>query len=398
MFCNTVQFNITQRLANNRSSTELTLGVKLGHGAFCEVREIVAITLKRSPNAVDPYEKEEVFQSKNTDSNIECVFGDKTQIREYMSSNCLRSDDDDESGIARYALKQLKPNNDKKMLQQGLIDLSIEAQFLAYLQHPNIIKMRAIVGRPLSPDFGLVLDRLYMTLEDKMDFWQDEKKAASKTGMCGCLGMGSMSQMTQQTIMFQAITVAYDLSCAMRHIHSQKLVYRDTKPENAGFDVRGDIKLFDFGFAKELTKKLYDKPSGLYNLTPMTGSYPYMAPEVFAGKPYGCSSDVFSFGVLVWEMLHYKFAFYYLSKKDYGDVVVRNNYRPPINPSLPTVVRTVIKESLDPDPKRRPAFHRISVLLRTEYQDFADDSDMLDRSKKMLDKSARSFRLNRRVK
>jgi serine/threonine protein kinase len=68
------------------------------------------------------------------------------------------------------------------------------------------------------------------------------------------------------------------------------------------------FQLFDFGFVKELTKKLYDKDSGQYKLTPHTGSMPYMSPEVLTGKPYGKPSDVFSFGVLLWEMLHFKYA------------------------------------------------------------------------------------------
>jgi serine/threonine protein kinase len=94
-------------------------------------------------------------------------------------------------------------------------------------------------------------------------------------------------------------------------------------------------KLFDFGFCKELVKSLYDKESGMYKLTQLTGSPPYMvsctyvilildpkqlqkltciflyphqAPENFLGKPYGKPVDVFSFGVLVWEMIHCKLA------------------------------------------------------------------------------------------
>lgn len=67
-------------------------------------------------------------------------------------------------------------------------------------------------------------------------------------------------------------------------------------------------QLFDFGFCKELRKELYDKSSGFYNLSNMTGSPPYMAPENLLGKPYGKPADVFSFGVLVWEMLHCTFA------------------------------------------------------------------------------------------
>jgi serine/threonine protein kinase len=56
------------------------------------------------------------------------------------------------------------------------------------------------------------------------------------------------------------------------------IIYRDLKPDNIGFDVRGDVKIFDFGLAKEFdpAKKAAD---GTYKLTADTGSLRYMAPE-----------------------------------------------------------------------------------------------------------------------
>eukprot|EP00804_Cyclotella_cryptica_P020464 CCRYP_014435-RA/>CCRYP_014435-RA protein AED:0.14 eAED:0.08 QI:0/0/0/1/1/1/5/0/482 len=388
---------------------ELTVGKILGTGAFCEVREISAITLQRLPEAPDHFEATESFipQHKRlsttsveggNDSHevdeagfpVNGIFTTKEQIRKYMSTYCLRRGDDEEDKElhARYALKQLKVTDDEKKIRQGLIDLSIEAQFLACLNHPNIIKMRGLAGKPFSPDFGIVLDRLYMTLEDKIDFWKEEKKNALGKSLCGCLGIG-LDKVTRDGLKFQAIAVAYDLSCAMRYIAGHNLVYRDTKPQNAGFD------LFDFGFIKELTKNLYDKDSGQYNLTPHTGSMPYMSPEVLTGKPYGKPSDVFSFGVLLWEMFHQKFAFYHFDRRDYVDVVVRRNYRPPIDHSLPIMIRTIIKESWDEDPAKRPTFERIAILLKAEYQAMASGA-MLGHSERLIDKSARSFRAHLR--
>ena len=81
------------------------------------------------------------------------------------------------------------------------------------------------------------------------------------------------------------------LSAAFEHLHSRKILYRDIKPENIGFDVRGDIKVFDFGLAKEVHENLSDG-DGCYNLTAMTGTPRYMAPEVALNKPYNESCDV----------------------------------------------------------------------------------------------------------
>lgn len=373
---------------------ELTLGIQLGVGAFCEVKEITAIALKRGPNSGDNGNgnlQEESFPQEDKDETDEAdfpvnLFETKSEVREYMAENCIRAE-----GGPRYALKQLNPKNSQKGFEQGLMDISIEAKFLACLNHPNVIKMRGIAGDPLSEEYGLVLDRLYLTLEDKMDMWVQEINFATTNG-CGCL-FKSVDKAEKEKLFVSAITVAYDLSCALRYIHSQNLVYRDIKPENAGFDVRGDIKLFDFGFCKELTKKIFDKPSGFYKLTRMTGSPPYMAPENYLGKPYGKPVDVFSFGILLWEMLHFKFAFYHFNRQDYKELVVEKSYRPSMDSSLSSRMKELIKESWDPDPKKRPTFDRISLLLKTEFQEVSMEEDKSGtRSERMLGASMRSFR------
>jgi hypothetical protein len=211
----------------------------LGTGAFCEVIEITSIMLTRTDTEC-PYEDESELipkprvspdEDKSTDSSeeekdegdfpVDGIFTNKIQIRKYMQECCLRPGEDDMELHARYALKQLKSTDSVKHIRQGLIDISIEAQFLACLNHPNIIKMRGLAGQPFTPDFGIILDRLYMTLDDKMLFWREERKASLSKHLCGCLGIG-FDQATRQGLLFQAITIAYDLSSAMKYISGQK--------------------------------------------------------------------------------------------------------------------------------------------------------------------------------
>ena len=119
---------------------EFTLGVMLGEGAFCDVKEITAIALKRkaeeedSDNVVAVAEKNKMDDVDEADFPVN-LFQNKAAIREYMSQNCMRPNGNEESGqAARYALKQLKPTDKSKQLYQGLVDISIEAKFLACLK------------------------------------------------------------------------------------------------------------------------------------------------------------------------------------------------------------------------------------------------------------------------
>eukprot|EP00536_Pseudo-nitzschia_multiseries_P005103 jgi/Psemu1/189809/e_gw1.93.84.1 len=103
--------------------------------------------------------------------------------------------------------------------------------------------------------------------------------------------------------------VLYDLSQAFAYMHELGLVYRDIKPQNIGFDVRGDVKVFDFGLMKSLDEHLKSRDGDGYRLTGFTGSIPYMAPEVGLMKPYDTRADVFSFSILFWEIISLEFLF-----------------------------------------------------------------------------------------
>lgn len=69
------------------------------------------------------------------------------------------------------------------------------------------------------------------------------------------------------------------------------------------------MKVFDFGVAKELPYRQDKLNDSLYNLIAQKGSLRYMAPEVALGKPYNLKVDVFSFGILLWQMLSLKTPF-----------------------------------------------------------------------------------------
>ena len=77
------------------------------------------------------------------------------------------------------------------------------------------------------------------------------------------------------------------------YLHSKNIVYRDLKPENLLIDVRGNLKLTDFGFAKVIENRTYT----------LCGTPEYLAPEILLQKGHGKPVDWWCLGILIYEMI-----------------------------------------------------------------------------------------------
>lgn len=84
----------------------------------------------------------------------------------------------------------------------------------------------------------------------------------------------------------------------VEYLHSNGIIYRDFKPENLMVDITGYLKMIDLGTAKQL------KPiGGIYRTNTLIGSPHYMAPEIIAGKGYTFAADLWSIGIIIYELL-----------------------------------------------------------------------------------------------
>eukprot|EP00559_Dactyliosolen_fragilissimus_P006385 CAMPEP_0184858022 /NCGR_PEP_ID=MMETSP0580-20130426/3149_1 /TAXON_ID=1118495 /ORGANISM="Dactyliosolen fragilissimus" /LENGTH=378 /DNA_ID=CAMNT_0027353939 /DNA_START=118 /DNA_END=1254 /DNA_ORIENTATION=+ len=308
---------------------ELTYGKVLGRGGFGIVNEIVSI--KASSNIPDV---------KKTDKNLE--------NREFISANFKRKG----SGDARYVVKNLNfaCKNDVGLYIQGIMDLAIETYILSGIDHPNIINMRAIRnGCIYHQDYFLILDRLYDTLEQRIVKWSKLGKKKKYANLIG-----------------EKLFCGSEISGAISYLHSHEIIYRDLKPENIGFDIDGDVKIFDFGLAKQLPpeEKFSD---GTYSLTGETGSMRYMAPEVHKSQRYNFKCDMYSLGILLWEILAAEKPFKDYSTTMHKELVVGKGYRPKCDKAWPESVNDLMKLSWSEDHTKRPTSSEFHSKLRAEF-------------------------------
>lgn len=110
----------------------------------------------------------------------------------------------------------------------------------------------------------------------------------------------------------EALDVAMQIASALEAAHRAGIVHRDVKPENIMFEPDGTAKLLDFGIAK-LTENLTAETAGAAPLKTeqgvILGTPAYMSPEQSRHQPLDCRSDLFSLGVVLYEMITGKVPF-----------------------------------------------------------------------------------------
>lgn len=91
------------------------------------------------------------------------------------------------------------------------------------------------------------------------------------------------------------LSIALDIARGMEYIHSQDVIHRDLKPENVLIHQDFHLKVADFGIACEEAR--------CDSLANDSGTYRWMAPEMIRHKSYGRKVDVYSFGLILWELV-----------------------------------------------------------------------------------------------
>jgi serine/threonine protein kinase len=222
----------------------------------------------------------------------------------------------------------------------GFAEFQKEASVMSRLSHPNIVQL-----------FGVTLSPLRMILE-----------------LCKLGDLFSLigKKQLQGSVELQS-RISLDIAKGMRFLHEQNppLAHRDLRSPNVlicSLDFSSEkplAKIADFGLAVFQTEKMRDP----------LGAWQWMSPEAQMGSDYSEKCDLYSFGIVVWEIFSGEFPFREFAATKEMQLfrgIREENLRPTIPSSVPKYVSTVIRRCWQTDSQKRPDFAFVQTCFETK--------------------------------
>lgn len=237
---------------------------------------------------------------------------------------------------------------------QQLEALMAEAKLMAPLNHPNIVQVLTAEQDPATGAFFIV-----------MEFVEGESLAERLTRE------GSIPEA-------QAVTWAMEIADAVAYAHGQNLIHRDLRPSNVLLTAGNQAKVVDFSISRLMGKEAY--------ASTRIGSPPYMAPEHFQGRAT-FASDVYSQGVMLYEMVTGVLPFFDLNPARIEELVATGRFTPPNlkNRAISKQLSDIIMKAMarDLSARYRTAAELLADLkrLRTTPQRQREMDDIRERIK-----------------
>lgn len=222
-------------------------------------------------------------------------------------------------GRRRYSgqIVALKFISKRGKAEKDLLNLRLELGILQRLDHPNIIRL--LDSFETNTDFVVVTEFAFGEL---YEVFQDDKNLPEE----------------------EIQPIARQLTQALNYLHSQKIIHRDMKPQNVLIGANDVIKLCDFGFARVMSVQTTV-------LTSIKGTPLYMAPELVQERPYDCSADLWSLGVICYELYVGQPPFYTSSLISLWHLIIETSVKYPstMSPNF----RSFLEGLLQKKPKQR---------------------------------------------
>ena len=233
------------------------------------------------------------------------------------------------------AIKLLeRPENDLGKAQLMEQQFQQEVIMLATLKHPNIVRFIGACRKPMV--------------------WCIVTEYA-KGGSVRQFLTKRQNRQNRSVPLKLAVNQALDVARGMAYVHGLGMIHRDLKSDNLLIFGDKSIKIADFGVAR-----IEVQTEGM---TPETGTYRWMAPEMIQHRPYTQKVDVYSFGIVLWELITGMLPFQNMTAVQAAFAVVNKGVRPIIpNDCLP-VLSEIMTRCWDANPEVRPPFPEVVKML-----------------------------------
>uniref|UniRef100_A0A7C8ZF28 non-specific serine/threonine protein kinase n=1 Tax=Opuntia streptacantha TaxID=393608 RepID=A0A7C8ZF28_OPUST len=224
-----------------------------------------------------------------------------------------------------------RPENDEDRASLMEQQFQQEVMMLATLRHPNIVRFIGACRKPMV--------------------WCIVTEYAKG----GSVRQFLTKRQNRSVPLKLAVKQALDVARGMEYVHGLGLIHRDLKSDNLLIFGDKSIKIADFGVAR-----IEVQTEGM---TPETGTYRWMAPEMIQHRPYTQKVDVYSFGIVLWELIAGMLPFHKMTAVQAAFAVVNKGVRPTIPPHCPPVLGEIMTRCWDADPDVRPPFTDIVKML-----------------------------------
>lgn len=362
---------------------DLDLGALVGSGTFASVYRAKF----RNPSAVLPAAAAAIIATRNggggRDRDADDLSGDLllgeggcsetdatfcgSSRRSYYSTS---SSPAAAASDTTFALKRLSAvalatkQGDSRIAYEGI---RFEAHLLSQLlpPHAHIVRMYGMSSDLFEkPESGfLILELLGETLEERLHKWRN-LKSMEKEGMtvlASCQKFFDRRRGAGNEQRFRIKRIGLGIAEALRFLHEHRVLYRDLKPANIGFDDTGRVRLFDFDLSR-----IYKEEHAGKKLTGCIGSLRYMSPECARGLCYGFPSDVHSFAILLWEICTLQRPYTNVhTTQQLAKVAFIGSERPSLRKVASPDIKALLQGGWNPNPDARPSFASVVDVLRS---------------------------------
>ena len=224
----------------------------------------------------------------------------------------------------------------------------LEAETLQRLQHPSVVGYR-----------DTFVDGEYLSLV--MEYCEG-----------GDLASRIASNRDRPFAEEQILQWLAQLALALHHVHERGVLHRDLKTQNVFLTAAGQIKLGDFGIAKQIAPQSAPTLSGALTATCVGTPY-YMSPELFRGEAYGGKSDAWALGCVLFELVARRRAFQSPNLNSLSVKVMRGEHGP-LPPCYSSSLHDLVRSLLAVQPSNRPSVSSLlsHQMLRRHVVAFGD--------------------------